>query len=312
MKTVAVVVEKPHTVELEEIDLAPAGDDDILVESLWSGVSTGTEKLLFNGAMPAFPGLNYPLVPGYETVARIVRAPSAGGFSQGGLVFVPGARCYNDAAALFGASASRLHIPAARAVTLPQDAGPEMTLLALAATAHHALALTGARAPELVVGHGVLGRLIARIAIALGHEAPLVWEIDPARSTGASGYEVSAPGPDGRKFTAIIDASGDSAIIDKAVAVMKPQGELTLAGFYGERLSFAFAPAFMREASIRIAAEFHPEDIRSVLALLADGRLDLSGLVTDVVPAATVAAAYPEAFRRPDCLKMVLDWRQAA
>jgi myo-inositol-1(or 4)-monophosphatase len=35
---------------------------------LHSGISTGTERLLWDGTMPPFPGLGYPLVPGYETV----------------------------------------------------------------------------------------------------------------------------------------------------------------------------------------------------------------------------------------------------
>ena len=46
----------------------------MLVEVDYSGISTGTEKLLFNGRMPAFPGMGYPLVPGYESVGRIVDA----------------------------------------------------------------------------------------------------------------------------------------------------------------------------------------------------------------------------------------------
>ena len=47
-------------------------------------------------------------------------------------------------------------------------------------------------------------------------------------------------------------------------------GEVTLAGFY-DRLSFAFPPAFMREARLRIAAEFTPADIAAVIALIDIG-----------------------------------------
>ena len=53
--------------------------DDVMVETRWSGVSAGTERLLFTGRMPAFPGMGYPLVPGYESVGRVVDAgPDAG------------------------------------------------------------------------------------------------------------------------------------------------------------------------------------------------------------------------------------------
>ena len=62
------------------------------VETRWSGVSAGTERLLFTGRMPAFPGMGYPLVPGYESVGRVVDAgPDADRI--GTQVFVPGAKC---------------------------------------------------------------------------------------------------------------------------------------------------------------------------------------------------------------------------
>ena len=60
--------------------------------------------------------------------------------------------------------------------------GAEGALLALAATARHAMAGTWTRrVPDLIVGHGVLGRLLARLTIAAGAPAPTVWEIDAAR-----------------------------------------------------------------------------------------------------------------------------------
>jgi 3-hydroxyethyl bacteriochlorophyllide a dehydrogenase len=52
----------------------------------------------------------------------------------------------------------------------------------------------GARAPELlIIGHGVLGRLLARIVIAAGGPPPVVWETNPMRAEGAMGYDVVDP-----------------------------------------------------------------------------------------------------------------------
>jgi 3-hydroxyethyl bacteriochlorophyllide a dehydrogenase len=41
------------------------------------------------------------------------------------------------------------------------------------------------------------------------------------------------------------------------VSRLAPGGEIVLAGFYDEPLSFTFPPAFMREARFRIAAQWH-------------------------------------------------------
>ena len=51
----------------------------------------------------------------------------------------------------------------------------------------------GASAPDCIVGHGVLGRLLARISIALRNEPPTVWEKNPARVGGAVDYGVIDP-----------------------------------------------------------------------------------------------------------------------
>ena len=46
----------------------------------WSGISTGTERLLWSGRMPPFPGLGYPLVPGVLLPVGIVTAAIGGPF----------------------------------------------------------------------------------------------------------------------------------------------------------------------------------------------------------------------------------------
>jgi 3-hydroxyethyl bacteriochlorophyllide a dehydrogenase len=56
---------------------------------------------------------------------------------------------------------------------------PKARLLALAATARHAMAGVHTEEPDLIVGHGVLGRLLARLAWPPACPQPTVWEIDP-------------------------------------------------------------------------------------------------------------------------------------
>jgi 3-hydroxyethyl bacteriochlorophyllide a dehydrogenase len=87
---------------------------------------------------------------------------------------------------------------------------------------------------------------------------------------------------------------------------------VVLAGFYSEPLSFAFPPAFMREARIRVAAEWREADLSAVCALAGTGRLSLDGLITHREDATRAPQAYRTAFGDPECLKMILDWRACA
>ncbi|WP_416900183.1 MAG: chlorophyll synthesis pathway protein BchC [Minwuia sp.] len=312
MQTLAVVLEEPEKLDLRPLDLTEPQDGDVVVDIDWSGISTGTERLLWSGRMPSFPGLGYPLVPGYEFVGRITGAGSGATARIGDFVFVPGAACFGEVRGLFGGAASRLIVNGDRALPIPERLGEEGCLMALAATAYHAIAVEGAALPQLIVGHGVLGRLMARLAMALGGEAPTVWENDPRRRSGSTGYPVVAPEDDAQAgYRCVCDVSGDSAVLDTLIARLGKGGEIVLAGFYGAPLSFAFPPAFMREARIRIAAEWQPADLIAVRELVEDGRLSLDGVITHRSPARLAADAYRTAFGEPDCLKMILDWRDA-
>jgi len=127
---------------------------------------------------------------------------------------------------------------------------------------------------------------------------------------GAVGYAVVDPGADARRdYRSIYDVSGDSKLLDTLIGRLGHGGEIVLAGFYSESLSFAFPAAFMREARIRIAAEWKEADLLAVKELVESGRLNLDGLITHRQEALDAPSAYRTAFTDPACLKMILDWR---
>ena len=281
MDALAVVLAGPGALSLDRLALTEATDTDVVVDVEWSGISTGTERLLWSGEMPPFPGMGYPLVPGYETVGRIAVAGAGSGGRVGDRVFVPGARCFGEVRGLFGGAASRLVVDGARVARFEEALGEQ-------------------------------GVLLARLSVLAGG-TPTVWERNPARAEGAEGYQVLDPAQDSRRdYRAIYDVSGDAGLLDTLVAHLAPGGEIVLAGFYSQRLSFSFPPAFMREARLRIAAQWQPADLAAVAALAGAGTLSLDGLITHRSVAASADRAYRTAFGDPACLKMILDWRACA
>ncbi|WP_371055542.1 MULTISPECIES: chlorophyll synthesis pathway protein BchC [unclassified Rhodosalinus] len=313
MDTTAVLLNGPRDLHLDQVPLAEPGAGDLVVRIGHSGISTGTEKLFYTGQMPPFPGMGYPLVPGYEAAGEIVEADAATGYRPGQHVFVPGANCFDGAFGLFGGAARTLVTQADRVTPIDAGWGAEGALLALAATARHAMAGLDKTVPDLVVGHGVLGRLLARLTVAAGAPAPTVWEVAEDRRAGAEGYEVIHPDDDPRRdYRAIYDASGNAAILNDLIGRLAKGGEVVLAGFYPEGLSFAFPPAFLKEARLRVAAEWAREDLAATRALVESGALSLAGLITHRVPAREAETAYRTAFEDPACLKMILDWEDAA
>ena len=310
----AIVFEAPQSLSVKTLELKGFEAGDLEVEVGFSGISTGTERLLWDGTMPPFPGLGYPLVPGYETVGTVVRVGDSPEIRVGDRVFVPGSYSFQGVRNIFGGAGSRLIVPHERVVRVAPELGPKAVLLALAATCYHTVSLGGQRqpmvAPDLIVGHGVMGRLLARITLALGMPAPMVWETQPQRREGAVGYDVIHPDDDARKnYTAIYDVSGDGSLLNGLISRLVPGGEVVLAGFYKHDLSFAFAPAFMREAHIRVAAQWKKHDLLAVTALVESGALSLDGLITHTLNPARAQEAYEIAFGDPQCLKMMMDWK---
>ncbi|WP_299849956.1 chlorophyll synthesis pathway protein BchC [uncultured Roseovarius sp.] len=313
MEAQAVYLKGPRDLQIDTLPLKTPGADDLVVDIAYSGISTGTEKLFWSGEMPPFPGMGYPLVPGYEAAGEVVEAGVASGFRPGDHVFIPGADCFDGAFGLFGGAASRLVTASDRVTRIDPALKAEGALLALAATARHAIAGLEKAMPQLIVGHGVLGRLLARLTIAAGAPAPTVWEIEPDRRSGAQGYEVIDPHDDSRRdYNAIYDASGNAGILNDLIGRLVRGGEIVLAGFYADSLSFAFPPAFMKEARFRVAAEWARKDLTAVRDLVNSGALSLGGLITHEATCRDVPGAYRTAFEDPACLKMILNWKDAA
>ena len=313
LETTAVLLKGPRDLDVDSLALTAPGADDLVVDISHSGISTGTEKLFWSGQMPPFPGMGYPLVPGYEAVGEVVEASPASGYRAGDRVFVPGANCYDGASGLFGGAAARVVTAPDRVTRIDSTLGPAGALLALAATARHSMAGLNKSVPDLIVGHGVLGRLLARLTIAAGAPAPMVWETDPDRRSGAEGYEVIDPSEDPRRdYMSVYDASGSVGVLNELVARMGKGGEIVLAGFYTDPISFAFPPAFMKEARFRVAAEWTHDDLAATRALVEAGLLSLDGLITHTSRAADASAAYERAFSDPSCLKMILNWKDVA
>ncbi|MEE2773382.1 MAG: chlorophyll synthesis pathway protein BchC [Pseudomonadota bacterium] len=313
MNTSAVVLTGPKKLSVESLEIKTPDSDEVVVNINYSGISSGTERLFWSGQMPPFPGMGYPLVPGYESVGEIVEASKEADLKVGDFVFAPGANCFGEVKGLFGGASKTIVTRASRVIKIDPGFKQDGALFALAATARHAIAGFRSELPELIVGHGVLGRLLARMTIAAGGKPPTVWEVEKDRFGCSEGYQVIRPENDTRKdYLSVYDVSGDPNILDKLFGRLAKGGEIVLAGFYPENLNFAFPAAFIKEARFRVSAEFTSEDVSVTRELIEGGHLSLSGLITHQKSAQDVESAYNLAFKNPKCLKMILDWREVA
>ena len=117
----AIVFDAPQQLSVQTLEIKAFEANDIEVDVTFSGISTGTERLLWDGSMPPFPGLGYPLVPGYETVGIVSKVGEGSSVQIGDHVFVPGSYTFQGVKNIFGGAGSRLVVPHERAVKVSAD-----------------------------------------------------------------------------------------------------------------------------------------------------------------------------------------------
>lgn len=315
MKANAVVFADARRVEMREVDLRSPADDEVVVETNFSSISSGTERLLFDGKLPGMPHFRYPLVPGYEAAGTVVSVGSAvRDVSVGDEVFVGGSMCYTDVVAAFGGQSSRLIKRSAQVVPLHGIPLSQAPLLALAATALHGVRRLGDVSGRrvAVLGMGAVGQLAAAFLSVAGASVVAVdrsaERLASARadervdvSEGTLEERIGAP------VTHALEVTGNSTEIARCARVMEPGGSIVLLSYY-DVLSSPFPDLFVKEVSLLVSREWAPPDLLAARDAVADGAVDLSPLAGHVVPIERYAAAYETAFNDPSILKVVLQW----
>ena len=225
----------PRRVELREEPARPVGPGELALRALASGVSQGTEVLLYRGEGPAVfdPSLagasTYPCRYGYAWVGEVTEAGEGTRLGAGARVF---------ALAPHGAH----HVLAESAVRpLPPDV--PTTRAVLAANLETAVTCVWDAQPSLgddvvVLGGGVVGVLTAWLLSRSGAAVTLV-EPHPGRRAAAQALVPGAlvlatPDPD-ESADIVVEATGSPALLDTAIAWARPEARIVVASFYGRR-----------------------------------------------------------------------------
>lgn len=317
MNTQAVVITQPGQVELQEVQLRTPGPEDVIIQTAYTSISAGTERMLMAGMMP-HPMLQLPVVPGYETVGQVVEAgPHVPAEWVGRWVYVGGAQCYDTVNAAWGGQAARLFTDHKRVVDLTGVQPQQGVMLALTATSLHGIDLLNLTPGDrvLVIGQGPVGQIAARLASNQGAWVA-VSDLNPVRLNLAEGDVIVNPDETPLKeavqqpVKVIIEASGSMKALTDALPLLENGGTILLLGYYST-LELPYMPLFLKEARLLTAKEWAPGDLDRSRDLIAGGALRIDSLLTHSLPITEVAAAYDVALNDENCVKIVLKWNGA-
>ena len=303
----------PGRAELRPVELGPLAAGSARVRAVVSGVSRGTESLVFHGRVPpgewermrcpfqegAFP---YPVKYGYAMVG-VVEAGPADRIGQ----------------RVFGLHPHQsLFDLAPGALTPIPDAIPN-ELAALAPQMETALnaswdAEVKAGERIAVVGGGVIGLLTAYVAALQGAAVTLI-DVNPKRRQIAEALGLAFALPDAapQGCDTVLHASGRAEGLDLALSLCRFEGQVVELSWFGDApVSIALGSAFHSQrltikasqvgsvSPSRRATVTHAQRLAQALALCADPRLDV--LVREETPFAEMPSRMAAILGDPDTL----------
>ncbi len=336
LRTKAIVFEDVGKVVLKEIDLPEPTADDIVVETVASGVSVGSERWAYVGKRTE---MTFPFVPGYMGIGEVVEMGDKAdnlGYARGQLVnFFHSQIAPPYDGSWMGAHLARAVINVTRefapgssdchtCLRLPEGLSPlGASLCGLCAVALRGieLATVPVGAKVLVNGLGVIGQYAAQVVQLKGAQACAVdiderrveiarrlgadWTVNPNKQDLAEAAAEIAPGG----FDIIIDTSSIPEIVNSVFPLLRWGGQFIFQGWYPppspldiwkmQRLSTCYFPSGHNNAGVAAAMRW-----------VAAGKLDTESLITHVASPDEA----PEIFKmieenEEEFLGIVFDWQ---
>ena len=314
---------RAREVELRSETVGAPGTGEIRVRSIASGLSHGTEMLVFRGEVPSDLALDlptlagsygFPIKFGYASVGKIV-AVGAGvsGMAPGDRVFV------------HHPHQEEYVVSAGAAVRLPERLPPEIgVFLANCETALNAVLDAHPRFGEevVVLGQGVVGLLITQLLQQAGASVTAVEPIALRRELALRCGADEAVAPDdalariaartnGRGADVAIEASGNARALQLAIDGAAFQSSVIVCSWYGTKpVSLDLGSRFHRQRLRLVSSQVSHVDPalaprwdrarRRATATSLLGELLLGPLITHRIPFARAAEAYELVDRRPE------------
>jgi threonine dehydrogenase-like Zn-dependent dehydrogenase len=308
--------------ELRTAALGPLAEGRVRVRALISGVSRGTEGLVFQGKVPAgerarmrcpfqegdFP---YPVKYGYAMVGQAVAGPAD----------LVGRRVFS-----LHPHQSLFDVPAEAAVPVPAKIPTARAVLApQMETALNATWDAPPRAGDriAVVGGGVIGLLTAYLCARTAAAEVTLIDINPARAgvARALGLRFAAPDAASTGCDLVFHASSTSAGLNLALSLVRFEGQIIELSWYGDTpVAVDLGGAFHSQrltlrasqvgavAPARRARWDYRRRLTKALSLCADPRLDV--LVASSTPLADMPGRMAAILSDPDTLCHLIQYQE--
>ncbi|MBI4023542.1 MAG: zinc-binding alcohol dehydrogenase [Verrucomicrobia bacterium] len=338
MRAKRVVFTEPHRAVLEEFELDDnrLGEQEILVRTLCSVISAGTEGAAFTGLEAEHPGarnFGYPCGTGYGNVGEILKVgKSVEGLKEGDIAFTTAPHASR---AKFN-TYQRICVKAPDGLDLKQAVFARMAGVAITAVRKADFSLGD---PVLVIGLGLVGNFAAQEFLLAGADVMGVDVAEPRLEKAPQCGIANVVNPqktdlqqavnewtDGKGARVVVEAIGQPELIAQAAQLARRHGDIILLGSPRRRVTMDVTPMLSRihlqGLNVKGALEWLysiPEldavrhsiigNTRQIFGWLKSGRLKTEPLLTHLLPPTECQQAYSGLDKKKDeYLGVVFDW----
>lgn len=330
MRTTAVMFPEADRFEVVELTLDAPGADDVVVRTVVSAISPGTERWVLRGK---HLGTRFPCVPGYHRVGVVEECGSnVTAVKAGDVVYGTSGRWQEDIVSMWGAHVG-LSVGPAGGYTVISDVDRDDVLLEslcfsiLAGVSNRGTNACDVQSGEklLHIGAGIVGICAAQLAVSRGAR-PVLLDKNPERvaylrekqpaipcfcvDDAGLVQELKASAPNG--FDILHDTVGHAPTTDAMVQLVRPQGKLLLQAQYFDKAACAIDldQVKVRELTVKTTCGTRADDIQQTMANIKSGVLDIAALITHRLSAPAELLAGYELLHtgKPHNLGMVFRW----
>jgi L-iditol 2-dehydrogenase len=336
MRAHRVAFTAPGKVAIEPFELPEPADDELLVETLYTTISPGTERSHYLAEVNTVTrDKGFPFYPGYSNIGRVMRGPRAGEIVATSLPHVSHGIVGRNATKKLGIPPGACFAADSGEVT-PVPIGLDAQKLKECSTyCFSRVGLHGVRRARIELGESVAVLGLGPIGLQCVQYAKLfggfpVVGIDPSPTRRRIAAELGADATHAKcedmeePPNVVIEATGLPDVIPQAFKLSARHGRIMLLGstrgvtegvnFYTDVHKKGLTIVGVH-ASTRPKHENTPghwtnrDEIGLILRLIAAGRVRCGPLITHEFPAAKVAEAYETVRKSPDAIAVVLNWK---
>lgn len=335
MKTKAIVFTGPFQIEIRDFELRDLKEGEVLIKTIYTGVSPGTELRVLSGKQV---GGEFPLIPGYESVGRVVKVgKGVEGLREGMMVFSSGTRFTGPYNRVWGGQVEYSIVREDEVVVVPEGLDPLYAVF----TKTCAIALHGVKRAKVadndkvvIVGQGLIGHLALQmsklkgayvIAIDMVEErlqnallAGADYTINPKRKdVYKEVIEITNGGVD-----VAIDVTGFASTVNDTANLIRPRpyvtksskdpnppvGRLLILGSYTDPICFNYHPTlFDHEIDVIVSRDCTYFDMLEAIDLIRNKKVNLNVINFEIFDFQSAEKGYKELMDRK-IIKAIFKW----